>query len=134
MRDKRVWALLAEVDWFLPNESEGRCMTGKARAEEMLEVFAGRGARGVAIKMGAEGAVARKGGEVVRVKALRVDVVDTTGAGDAFNAGFLHAFLAGLPVEACLERGVICGSLSTRQAGALEGLPKLEEVLQYQRT
>ena len=52
-----------------------------------------------------------------------VKVVDTTGAGDAFNGGFLAALLAGRPVADCLDAGVRLGSLSTRAAGGLDGLP-----------
>src|SRR5581483_3860646 len=131
MKDKHVWPLLAEVDWFLPNEAEARFMTGKSRVEQMLEAFVARGVKGVAIKLGPGGAAACQAGPVIKAKALDVPVVDTTGAGDAFNAGFLHARLAGLPVENCLQRGAVCGSLSTRESGALEAFPELDEVLAH---
>jgi sugar/nucleoside kinase (ribokinase family) len=133
MGDENIWPLLADVDWFLPNESEARFLTGESSAEKMLETFAARGAGGVVIKLGPDGAATRHGAAIIKAKALDVPVIDTTGAGDVFNAGFLHAFLAGLPVEACLERGAICGSLSTTKAGALEAFPKLNEVLKHHR-
>ncbi len=63
--------------------------------------------------------------------ALSVEVVDTTGAGDAFNAGFIHGFVSGLGSETCLERGVICGSLSVRKPGSLNAFPEINEVVQY---
>jgi sugar/nucleoside kinase (ribokinase family) len=62
-------------------------------------------------------------GAVLRVAAPRVHVVDTTGAGDAFNGGFLAACVAGQPVHACLRAGVRLGSRSTGAAGGLDGLP-----------
>ena len=65
------------------------------------------------IKRGSDGALAREGATVVHSPALPLSVCDTTGAGDCFNAGFLYARLAGLPLPACLQRGNICGGLST---------------------
>jgi sugar/nucleoside kinase (ribokinase family) len=64
-----------------------------------------------------------------------VDVVDTTGAGDAFNAGFIDALLDRADPEECLRRGCICGGLSTRESGALTALPRREEIVHiYERT
>jgi len=123
--------LLAELDWFLPNESEASLLTGETDEAEMLRVFSSRGVRGVVVKLGAKGAVLWKGKNTLRTPAMEVAAVDTTGAGDAFNAGFLHALLAGLPLETCLKRGAICGSLSTRQAGSVAAFPNLTEVLKY---
>ena len=131
LRDNAVWPLLAELDWFLPNENEARLMTGHSEVDGMLRTFAERGVRRVAVKLGSNGAALLNGADTLRTPAIPVNVADTTGAGDAFNAGFLHAFLAGLPAETCLKRGVICGSLSVRKAGSVEAFPKLDEVLKY---
>jgi sugar/nucleoside kinase (ribokinase family) len=131
LRDAATWELLREVDLFLPNEAEARLLTGQTEVESMMKAFAEGGLKRVAIKLGAKGAALWNGKEILRGAAPAVEVVDTTGAGDAFDAGFLHAFLAGAPDEICLERGAICGSLSTRKAGALEAFPELEEVLKY---
>ena len=59
----------------------------------------------------------------------RVPVVDTTGAGDAFDAGFLRAFLDGRPLAEMLAMGVACGTLSTRAVGGVDGQATLEEAL-----
>jgi sugar/nucleoside kinase (ribokinase family) len=64
---------------------------------------------------------------IVRVPALAADPVDTTGAGDSFDAGFLRAWLDGADLEECLALGVVCGALSTRQAGGVDGQPTLAE-------
>ncbi len=131
LRGAAVWPLLAELDWFLPNESEAARMTGKSEVTGMLRAFATRGVRRVVVKLGAQGAALWNGADILRAQAVPVTAVDTTGAGDAFNAGFLHAFLAGLPTEACLRRGAICGSLSVRKAGSLAAFPSLTEVLEH---
>jgi sugar/nucleoside kinase (ribokinase family) len=68
-----------------------------------------------------------EGDEVVRVPAYPVETVDTTGAGDSFNAGFLHRWLAGAPIADCLRLGAACGALSTLGLGGTAAQPTLEE-------
>lgn len=63
-----------------------------------------------------------------KVSSSPVEVVDTTGAGDAFDAGFIDALLDDASPEDCLRRACICGALSTRAAGALSALPLREEL------
>ena len=104
------------ADIFAPNESEALRLTGACDAETALEVLAGLTPL-VVIKRGARGAIARRGGQTWCAPGLPVEVVDTTGAGDCFNAGFLAALLAGHPVERCLQWGNICGGLSTTRRG-----------------
>ncbi len=80
------------------------------------------------MKLGADGALAaRADGTLVRVPAMQIDPVDTTGAGDSFDAGFLRAWLDGAALGDCLELGVVCGGLSTRSAGGVDAQPTLEE-------
>ena len=81
-------------------------------------------ARHTVVKHGARGAFALVDGAVLRVPAPKVKVVDTTGAGDAFNGGFLAALVQGRDVSDCLRLGVRIGSLSTRAAGGIDGLPQ----------
>jgi sugar/nucleoside kinase (ribokinase family) len=118
---------IAAVDVFAPNAAEAMYLTGAATAEEALDVLAGI-APLVIVKRGADGAIARAGaGGVVHAPALRVDVCDTTGAGDCFNAGFLYAHLAGRSLETALRCGNICGGLATTCRG-VEALPTAEQV------
>ena len=71
---------------------------------------------------------AQGGGVIIRTAAPKVRVVDTTGAGDAFNGGFLAALVRGRPLAECLRLGTLVGSLSTRAAGGLDALPSRDEV------
>ncbi len=85
----------------------------------------------VAVKLGAAGAVGFGVGEVVRVGARSVDVVDATGAGDSFDAGFLCAWLEGWGLERALALGCACGALSTRALGGTAGQPDRDEALAH---
>ena len=69
----------------------------------------------------------RADGPIVRVPAMRIEPADTTGAGDSFNAGFLRAWLDGGDLRDSLELGVVCGALSTRAAGGVDGQASLLE-------
>ncbi|HXV63157.1 MAG TPA: PfkB family carbohydrate kinase [Vicinamibacteria bacterium] len=115
--DSGLGETLAEVDLFLPNEAELLAMAPEL-AERTL----------VVVKRGSAGAESRSGDTRFRVPALAVDVVDTTGAGDSFNAGFLHAWKRGKPLPECLRYGVAAGSLSTRALGGISAQPDAEEL------
>lgn len=126
--DGGVRALLAETDVFLPNAAEATRITGVDDVEAAARALAALGPRVVVVKLGAEGALAvTAAGDAARCPALAVDAVDTTGAGDSFDAGFVAAWLAGRPLAACLALGVTCGSLSTRGVGGTAAQPTLAE-------
>jgi sugar/nucleoside kinase (ribokinase family) len=118
LQDAGVAEAIRSVDVFAPNASEAQHLTGKGTVEEALACLAEL-APLVLIKRGKEGVIARQGETVVRAAAIPVHVVDTTGAGDCFNAGFLYGHLKGKPLEASLRYGNICGGLSTTVRGCL---------------
>jgi sugar/nucleoside kinase (ribokinase family) len=123
-----LWDALAQVNVFLPNELEACAITGQGSEETALAALAEH-MPVVAVKLGAEGAIARRGEEIVRVAPLPVEVVDTTGAGDSFDAGFVYGYLAGWSLERTLRLGCACGSLATRLPGGTSGQPTLGEAL-----
>ncbi|MFB3828091.1 MAG: carbohydrate kinase family protein [Bryobacteraceae bacterium] len=114
--DGDLAAALARCDVFLPNEVE---LAGAGRSPDPVKALGAlaNGRTLTAAKLGREGAMALDGGQPVRVPAFPVEVVDTTGAGDSFNAGFLHAWLRRMPLVECLRYGAACGALSTRGMG-----------------
>jgi sugar/nucleoside kinase (ribokinase family) len=122
--------LLDRVDVFLPNANEAMALTGASTAEAAAEVLC-RKCSLVAVKLGARGALACRGEEVARAEALPVQVVDTVGAGDSFDAGFLSGWLSGWDLEKALQLGAVCGSLSTRAAGGTSAQPGLDEAIKY---
>ena len=111
-----------EIDYFLPNRKEAEYLTGKQSPEAVLLGLEGLGFTHVVVKMGPEGAAIHTDGNMLLVASPRVTVVDTTGAGDAFDAGLIDAVLDGANAQQVLRRAAACGALSTRMPGALRGL------------
>ncbi|MBN1149085.1 MAG: carbohydrate kinase family protein [Anaerolineales bacterium] len=124
-----VEGMLSLTDIFLPNAAEALAISG-AEDVEMACAWLSRRARRVAVKLGAQGALAQQGDQRVRCPALPVDVMDTVGAGDSFDAGFVYAYLQGWSLKNCTRLGVACGSLSTRAHGGTQAQPTLAEALQ----
>jgi ribokinase len=123
------WSLALDgFDVLLPNAEEALRLAGRTDGdvEAAAHALAARGPA-VVVKLGAAGALAIAGGEVVRVAGTAVEPVDSTGAGDSFDAGFLAARLNGEGLAEALALGCACGALSTRRAGGTAGQPTLEE-------
>ena len=134
--DEANRATCREVDFFLPNEKEAACIAGlslgRATPQELAGALVRMGFTNTVVKLGSKGAIATCGGAVCHVDAPDAPVVDTTGAGDAFDAGFIDALLDNASTESMLRRGCLLGSCSVRAVGALAGLPLrdgIEEML-----
>ena len=121
--DPRTLAILRLADIFFPNEIEAARVTGEADPEKSLRCFAAAGVRRVALKLGARGAALLWDGEILFASAPPVTPLDTTGAGDCFDAGFLHAWLRGASPELCQRTANVCGALSTEAHGGIAGFP-----------
>ncbi len=110
---------LKYVDVFLPNEREamkvahtGDLDSAIGKLSEIVPV--------VAVKLGQDGAMVRRGTEVIKSPAMRIDLVDPVGAGDSFDAGFLHEFVRGADLRTCLASGNRAGAFSTTRPGGTE--------------
>ena len=122
LKSRGLPALLGEFEFIFPNELEARAMTGQKTVEAAAWELARR-VHVPVIKLGPDGSLAVRDGTMVRAKSIPVRAVDATGAGDAFNGGFLHGYLAGWALEDCLRAGNICGALATTGAGGSCALP-----------
>lgn len=123
-------ALLAVTNVFLPNEKEACSLTATGEAQAAADILQEK-VETLAIKMGAKGALSVKAGQRIQVPSLPVKVVDTVGAGDSFDAGFLYGYLNDWPLEKMLRLGAVCGALSTQKAGGQAGQPTLSEAQKY---
>ncbi|GMQ93462.1 MAG: hypothetical protein BMS9Abin12_0939 [Acidimicrobiia bacterium] len=125
-----LWDLadvLAEVDVFLPNEAELRAITRKEMIEEALSSM-GAQVPTVAVKLGVRGGAVISNGSVSSVAADRSGyVIDTVGAGDSFDAGFITGVLSGRSAPDSLRLAVAVGTLSTRGSGGTASQPSLDE-------
>jgi sugar/nucleoside kinase (ribokinase family) len=122
-----VREIIAGADLFMPNRREAQQLTGASSLEAALDMLADVTPT-IVIKNGADGVVACHEGQTYTVPAIPVTPVDTTGAGDVFNAGFLAALLDGQPFETCLRWGVYCGGMSTLGPGGISAAPTREQV------
>lgn len=115
-----IGGLLEGLDVFLPNESEACAISGQTDVHDALDGLAPR-VPTVAVKRGANGALAAQRGTRVDLPGFSVRSVDTTGAGDAFDAGFLSGLLAGEDLLNCVRRGNACGALTAAHVGGFGG-------------
>jgi sugar/nucleoside kinase (ribokinase family) len=124
--DGGIRKTLEQVDVFFPNEVE---LAGLSRCEDPAEGLRrlDNGRTLIVAKLGAGGAMVLDRGRPLHVPSFKVVTLDTTGAGDSFNAGFLHAWLRSAPLPDCLRLGSACGALSTLGLGGTARQPTLEE-------
>lgn len=121
---------LSSVDLFIPNTREARHLTGESDLDAALAAL-GHFCRLPVVKAGALGSYAFDRGAIIHVPAIPVKPVDTTGAGDCFNAGFLKAWLEGRDVEECLRWGNAVGGLSTMAPGGATRVITLDDLVPY---
>lgn len=121
IRDPLFFERSMGVDIFMPNQEEAHALTGEEDPREALAILA-RHFPIVALKCGGDGAMLAVDDEVFSMPSPQVRVIDTTGAGDAFNAGFLDAWLDGAQPQACLAAAIGAGSRSVQASGGTGSL------------
>jgi sugar/nucleoside kinase (ribokinase family) len=110
---------LRYVDVFLPNEREAPKAAGVHDLEAAIKKLAALVPL-VVVKLGPEGSLAQRGAERFRSPAFRVNAFDAVGAGDSFDAGFLHLYVRGAEITECLRAGNLAGAFSTTRSGGAE--------------
>ena len=111
--------LLKHVDILIPNEREACKIAGTEDLEKALDILSQKVSM-LVVKRGSQGAVARVGKDKYSAFPPVVDPVDLVGAGDSFDAGFIHQFIRGAEIEDCLKYGNLAGALSVTKAGGTE--------------
>ncbi len=130
IRSRKVRSALQKLHLLLPNASEARRMTGEEDLSKAILAL-GELCPLVVVKDGPGGAYGyERGGEIVHAPALNLTPLDTTGAGDCFDAGFLRAWLDGRPLDECLRWGNAVGGLSTLGMGGTGRVVTIEDVQQ----
>lgn len=115
------------ADVYLPNEQEALYISGQDTIEKALAELETSSSI-VVIKRGSEGTLCLVEGEIIRTGVYTINPIDTTGAGDSFNAGFLYEWLKGSAIRQCLIAGSACGALATTKLGGSTASPTAEEL------
>jgi ribokinase len=127
---------LQMVDVLTPNETEAKVILGHSpdaaiEPEAIARELLGKGVKQVVMTLGEKGALIVTASSSSRVPAIRVSAVDTTGAGDAFNAGLAVALACGTSVDVAVQFAVVTGGLAVTREGVIPSLPSREEVLRF---
>ena len=122
--------LLSVTNVFLPNEKELVSLSNETNVD-LAASWIGARVGLLAVKLGATGAVGVHEGQAVRAASIPVNVMDTVGAGDLFDAGFLFGYLHNWELEKSLRLACVCGALSTQKAGGTEAQPTIKEAMKY---
>lgn len=129
------WKMLKPVlplsDYFLPNNDEGELITGKSDPIEQAREFKAAGANTVIITCGSEGSILMSENKTIQSEIYPVNLVDGTGSGDAFVAGFIHGLLEEGSPEECLQFGSALGHSCVRATGATAGIFTRNELNQF---
>jgi sugar/nucleoside kinase (ribokinase family) len=132
-----VEACLPFVDYFMPGLEEAVMMTGLTDRREVIRYFLDRGARHTVFKMGGEGSSIAwlENGEVkeLRVPTFKVPVVDSTGCGDAYCAGFIVGLSLGFDLEKAARLGSAAGALVIQGLGSDAGIVDLDQTLEFMK-
>lgn len=122
--------ILPYIDILFLNQNEVMAITGCDNLEEAIKSVR-KCISTVVIKLGENGSVAYSGDNVYKVDAIPGEVVDTIGAGDSFDGGFVYGYLNHKSIEECLMIGNVCGSLNVRKTGGVKGQPKYNDIQKY---
>ena len=129
----KLEGVLAETDVFLPNRDEAAILTGTLDPLEQAQCFAGAGAGAVVITCGGEGSVLVSGKRRMHAAAYEVEYKGGTGAGDAFDAGFIMGLLRGEDLAGCLRWGSAIGASCVRSISATDSVFTRPEAEQFMR-
>ena len=120
---------LSMIDYITPNEDEARFFTGEDEPEKMAAAFLEKGVKNVVLKLGGKGCLLMNSNETIYVPAHKIDVVDATGAGDNFMAGFVSELIRGSDVRDALAFANACGAICTTAVGTGTALKNRDQVL-----
>jgi len=130
--DRNIDSVLKYTDVLFVNEREAMKLTRSNTLNDALKTL-GAKVNCAIVKRGARGATAIQNEEVFNDRGFRIKAIDTTGAGDSFDAGFLSSYLRKAPLAECLQTGNACGALSAMSVGGTAGQPTQQELEEFIR-
>lgn len=123
-----IKSIISKVDIVKPSEDDAERLFGKDTYENQIDKFLKLGAKLVIMTLGKEGAIVSNGEETIKFNTLATEVVDTTGAGDAFWSGFYASIVKGYTIKEALELGFAVSAYKLKHLGAVVNLPNLEDI------
>ncbi|WP_216827528.1 ribokinase [Alkalihalobacterium elongatum] len=124
-------SILKKITYFTPNETEFSLITGYIPGNEYKAAFKSlqqKGIQHVILTRGEQGVMFKKGEQLVELPSRKVDVVDTTGAGDAFNGALAYGIASKQPLHQAIEFAIKVSSHAVTKMGAQSGMPTMKEV------
>lgn len=125
---------LKHLDFFMPSINEAKYITGKDNPKEIAAFLQNEGVEIAVVKLGKDGCYVKDSGKGFYFPAYDVNVVDTTGAGDSFVAGFLTGISKGWDLEKCAEFASAVSAHCIQQVGATTGVPRYDDVVNFIKT
>ncbi|MCX8082653.1 MAG: sugar kinase [bacterium] len=122
---------LQYTDYFLPSIEEAKMLTGQTTPEDIAKFLMDKGVKNVGLKMGGDGSFICNEKEKYRFHPLKFDVVDTTGCGDAYVAGFITGIVKGFSFEKCGLLANLVGAKAATAIGATAGITSYEDTLEF---
>ena len=123
-----VSAMFRQTDYILPSYAEASLITGETEIRRIIEALQDMGAANIVLKLGGKGCYLHANGIDKMIEAYPARVVDTTGAGDCFAAGFIYGVAKGMDVEVCARLGCAAGSIAVEAVGANTALRSREQI------
>ncbi|NLM13325.1 MAG: sugar kinase [Epulopiscium sp.] len=123
-----VKSIIHKVDIIKPSEDDAERLFGKDSPRNQIDKYLDLGAKLVIMTLGDEGAIVSNGQETIKFYTLATEVVDTTGAGDAFWSGFYAGIVKGYTIREALDLGFAVSAYKLKYLGAVVELPKIEEI------
>ena len=131
---KLIAPSLGLVDIFLPSVEEAQLISGKQDNEDILNYFDKYNISIFGIKLGSQGCIIKHNGQIYKLPCFKVNVVDTSGAGDSFMAGFIYGYLNGWDVRKSANFANAVAAHCVQAIGCSTGIPKAEQVLKFIET
>ena len=132
---EKILPAMPYLDYFMPNLEEAQMITGLTDLDELCDFFLNAGAKHVVLKMGARGSLIKdKKGMRLRIPAFKVEVVDTTGCGDAWTGGFIAGLSRGMTIEEAAQLASACGSLVATGLGSDAGIIDFDSTMKFAQT
>ena len=132
---EKILPVMPYLDYFMPNLEKAQMITGLTDLDELCDFFLNAGAKHVVLKMGARGSLIKdKKGMRLRIPAFKVEVVDTTGCGDAWTGGFIAGLSRGMTIEEAAQLASACGSLVATGLGSDAGIIDFDSTMKFAQT